>query len=198
MGLLPAEDGKGERAERQRAAVSTGESSLREIWKWMKLTIAVLFIVVFIHEYFFHFSTVRGISMEPTLEEGEWLFINKTLRFGGSLQRGDVIVIRRLSEAGQPSFLVKRVVAVAGDEVHIREGKLLVNGEALPEPYTRSPIVDGEFEPYTVDEGYLFVMGDNRGRYASNDSRSFGQVPLTEVVGKAEWIVWPLEKWHRL
>ncbi|AFH59596.1 signal peptidase I [Paenibacillus caseinilyticus] len=196
MGLLPA---KGMQEQEEQKASASPEGSLREIWKWMKLTAAGLLLVVFIHQYFFHFSTVRGISMEPTLVEGEWLFINKTIRLAGTPQRGDVIVIKRNSEEERkPVFLVKRVVAVGGDEVHIRRGRLYVNGEALSEPYTGTPIEDGGFEPYTIEEGHLFVMGDNRHRYASHDSRSFGAVPLEEVVGRAEWIIWPLDKWRRL
>ncbi|WP_426451011.1 signal peptidase I [Paenibacillus sp. S-38] len=196
MGLLPA---KGMKEQEERKTAASPEGALREIWVWMKLTAAGLLFVVLIHQYFFHFSTVRGISMEPTLEDGEWLFINKTIRLGGVPQRGDVIVIKRTGDDGQePAFLVKRVVAVGGDEVHIRRGRLYVNGQAVPEPYTDTLIEDGGFEPYTVEEGQFFVMGDNRRQYASHDSRSFGPVSLDEVVGRVEWILWPLDKWRGL
>ncbi|MEK8131126.1 signal peptidase I [Paenibacillus filicis] len=171
----------------------------REIWAWVKALLIALIVVTLVHQFLFHVSAVRGASMLPTLHDGEWLFINKTIHFLKPPGRGDVVVLRSPegTETESP-FLVKRIVAVAGDEVHVRKGKLFVNGQEAAEPYTDSTIQDGRFEPLTVDEGYVFVMGDNRRRYASNDSRSFGTVPVTLVVGRAEWVVWPFRQWRSL
>jgi signal peptidase I len=172
---------------------------LAEVWDWMKSIVIALLIVVLVHQYGFHLSTVKGASMQPTLKEGEWLFINKTIRFTGAPRRGDVVVVKEPEgiETEHP-YLVKRVVAVAGDELLIRKGKLFVNGVELQETYTDSTIEDGRFEPYTVQQGCLFVMGDNRHRHASYDSRSFGAISLEQVEGRAEWIIWPLEKFKAL
>ncbi|CAG7649774.1 signal peptidase I [Paenibacillus allorhizosphaerae] len=176
-----------------------GTGLLLEVWDWMKSIVIALIAVVVIHQFGFHLSTVRGASMQPTLEEGEWLFINKTVRFTGFLKRGDVVVIKEADGiASTHPYLVKRVIAVAGDEVSIRSGKLYVNDQEVQEAYTDSAIEDGRFEPYTVADNHLFVMGDNRHRYASYDSRSFGAVSIGQVEGKAEWIVWPLQKWRSL
>jgi len=170
-------------------------SFLREVWEWMKSLVVALCIVVLVHQFVFHLSMVKGASMKPTLEDGEWLFINKTIRYFGTPERGDVIVVKDPeSEDSDHPFLVKRVVAVAGDEVHIRKGKLYINGEAVQEDYTDSLIEDGRIEPYKVKPGEVFIMGDNRHRYASLDSRTFGAVPLSKVEGRAEWIVWPFHK----
>jgi signal peptidase I len=168
---------------------------LAEAWDWMKSVVIALLVVVLVHQYGFHLSTVKGASMQPTLEDGEWLFINKTIRFTGPPRRGDVIVVKEPEgiETEHP-YLVKRVVAIAGDELVIRQGKLLVNGIEQKENYTDSPIEDGRFEPYTVQQGSLFVMGDNRHRHASYDSRSFGAISLDQVEGRAEWIIWPFIK----
>ncbi|GAA4866745.1 signal peptidase I [Paenibacillus vulneris] len=172
---------------------------LAEVWEWMKSVVVALLIVLLIHQYGFHLSTVKGASMQPTIEEGEWLFINKTILLTGGLQRGDVVVVKEPDESDtEHPYLVKRVVAVAGDEVSIRQGKLYVNGEEAKESYTDTLIEDGRFEPYKVEEGRVFVMGDNRHRYASYDSRSFGAVSVKQVEGRAEWIVWPLAKWKNL
>ncbi|MBP1157536.1 MULTISPECIES: signal peptidase I [unclassified Paenibacillus] len=172
---------------------------LLELWDWMKLLAISLLAVVLLHQYGFHLSTVKGASMQPTLQEGEWLFINKTIRFTGSPKQGDIIVLREPagSDTRHP-YLVKRVVAVGGDEVHIRGGRLYVNGSPLEESYTNTLIEDGRFEPYMIMEGHLFVMGDNRHRYASNDSRSFGAVPISNVEGRGEMIVWPPNQWRSL
>lgn len=175
-----------------------GTGLMLEVWDWMKSIAIAMIAVIVIHQFGFHLSTVRGSSMQPTLEEGEWLFINKTIRYAGTPGRGDVVVIKESDGDSLHPYLVKRVVAVAGDEVYIRSGKLYVNEQEVQEDYTDSTIEDGWFEPYTVAANHLFVMGDNRHRYASKDSRSFGAVSLAQVEGKAEWIVWPLQKWRSL
>ncbi|WP_282939366.1 signal peptidase I [Paenibacillus sp. RC67] len=172
---------------------------LAEVWEWMKSVVVALLIVLLIHQYGFHLSTVKGASMQPTIEEGEWLFINKTILWIGSPKRGDVVVVREPDGIdSEHQYLVKRVVAVAGDEVYIKQGKLFVNGEESEEAYTDTLIEDGRFDPYKVEVGHVFVMGDNRHRHASYDSRSFGAVSLNQVEGRAEWIVWPLAKWKYL
>ncbi|UUZ82980.1 signal peptidase I [Paenibacillus sp. P26] len=191
------------KAERELPVSRTGEETetglLMEVWDWFKSIVIAMIVVILLHQFVFHLSTVKGASMQPTLEEGEWLFINKTVRITGSVHRGDVVVIKEPSgEDGLHPFLVKRVVAVAGDEVSVRSGKLYVNGQEAKEAYTDAPIEDGRFEPYTVAKGHIFVMGDNRHRYASYDSRTFGAVPLTDIEGRAQWIVWPLNKFRSL
>ncbi|UQZ84058.1 Signal peptidase I P [Paenibacillus konkukensis] len=174
-------------------------SFLAEVWDWMKSVVIALFIVLLLHQYGFHLSMVKGSSMQPTIVEGEWLFINKTFRVLGGPRRGDVVVVKEPAGSDNDSpYLVKRVVALAGDEVYIRQGKLYVNGEESHESYTDSPIEDGRFEPYTVEPGHVFVMGDNRHRHASYDSRSFGTVSVDKLEGRAEWIVWPISKWRAL
>jgi signal peptidase I len=172
---------------------------LLEVWDWMKAIVVAMVVLVFIHQYLFYPSTVKGSSMEPTLREGQWLFINKMIRYTGTPARGDIVVIKDPAGADSPHpFLVKRVVAVAGDEVFIRNGKLYVNGVEAKETYIDSKIEDGWFEPFYVGEQHLFVMGDNRHRDKSLDSRSFGAVSVTQVEGRAEWIIWPISNWRSL
>lgn len=176
-------------------AAETPSGLLVEVWDWIKSIVIALLVVAVVHQYGFHLSTVKGSSMQPTLEEDEWLFINKTIRFIGSPERGDVVVVREPnSKEANQIYLVKRIVAVAGDEVRIQQGKLYINGLFAEESYTDSLIEDGRFEPMTIPLGSLFLMGDNRHRYASNDSRSFGTVSVDKVEGRAEMILWPLLK----
>jgi len=172
---------------------------MAEIWDWSKSILVALLLVMAVHQFGFHFSTVKGASMQPTLEEDEWLFINKSIRYFGSPGRGDVVIVKEAdSEQSIHPYLVKRIVGMPGDTVEVKEGQLYVNEEPLPEPYTDSPI-EGSRVPLThVEEDHYFVMGDNRRKDASLDSRSFGTVPMSRVEGRAEWIVWPIAKWHRL
>jgi signal peptidase I len=79
-----------------------------------------------------------------------------------------------------------------------RQGQLFINGNQAQESYTDTIIEDGRLAPFTVPSGSLFVMGDNRHRHASYDSRSFGAVTVDTVEGRAELIVWPFRKFRVL
>jgi signal peptidase I len=186
------------RMEERRGPEAAAETRtfLVEVWDWAKVTAAALLVVLLIHQFGFNFSIVRGQSMLPTIQEGEWLFVNKAAVWLGQPRRGDVIIVKEpaVVSGGDRPYLVKRVVAVAGDEVEIRRGKLYVNGREASEPYVDSPVEDGDYGPTVVGARQVFVMGDNRRRQASEDSRTFGAVPLALVQGRAECIVWPFSK----
>jgi signal peptidase I len=171
----------------------------KELWGWIR-TLAIAFgIVLLLRTYVFQISTVRSISMQPTLYEREWLFINKVVYVFGHPKRGDVIILQDPEkEAGNPHYLVKRVIGEPGDTVEIRNGFVYVNGERLVEPYTDTVIEDGDMSPVRVSAGHYFVMGDNRRFAASRDSRSFREVPEERIVGRAEFILWPVTSWKRL
>lgn len=168
-------------------------SLTHELWDWTKSILVALLVVILVHQFGFNLSTVRGHSMDPTLQEGEWLFVNKAITYFKSPQRGDIVILKETEEYAftHHPFLVKRVVAVGGDEVKGRGGALYVNGEKVDEPYTDSPIEDGDFGPMHIGEGRVFVMGDNRHAAASADSRRFGEVPVSLIQGRAEYILWP-------
>ncbi|MDF2671013.1 MAG: signal peptidase [Paenibacillus sp.] len=166
-----------------------------EIWDWIKSVSIALVIVIVLNLYVFNLSTVKGHSMEPTLEEKEWLFVNKIVYITGSPKRGDVVILKDpdKQEAGR-KFLVKRVVGLPGDRVEIRSGNLYVNGEVVQEPYTDNLIEDGDRGPLVVEDGKYFVMGDNRHHGASLDSRVFGSVASGMIQGRADFILWPMGK----
>lgn len=168
-------------------------SLTHELWDWTKSILVALLVVILVHQFGFNLSTVRGHSMDPTLQEGEWLFVNKAITYFKSPQHGEIVILKETEEYAftQHPFLVKRVVAVGGDEVLGRGGALYVNGAKVDEPYTDSPIEDGDFGPVLIGEGRVFVMGDNRHAAASADSRRFGEVPASLIQGRAEYILWP-------
>ena len=171
-----------------------GRSAAAELRDWLKSIAVALAIVVFLNLYVFNLSTVRGHSMEPTLKEREWLFVNKLAYRIGEPKRGDVVVLRDPDPNTGKQYLVKRIVAVPGDEVEIRGGVLYVNGEPVNEPYTDHRIEDGDIGPIVIEKDHYFVMGDNRHRGASKDSRMFGQVAEKSIQGRADFILWPLHE----
>lgn len=172
-----------------------GRSFTAEVWDWLKSIAFALIVVILLNLFVFNLSTVKGHSMEPTLLEKEWLFVNKFSYWIWDPERGDVVILKDPDmQSLERQYLVKRVVATAGDRVEVRTGKLYVNGEAVDEPYTDIKIEDGDIGPVVVPDGHYFVMGDNRHQKASKDSRSFGAVPKTNIQGRADFILWPLNK----
>jgi signal peptidase I len=155
-------------------------------------------------------------SMVPTLEVGDRVLVSRLSYKLHEPRRGDVVVFSSpfedeadkdhsplptrilhglLESVGlrQPSTddFIKRVIALPGETVEGRDGRIFVNGKVLDEPYLTGLTVDG-FEPKKVPEGMLWVMGDNRGH--SSDSRVFGTIDEGDVVGRAIVRIWPLPR----
>ena len=134
---------------------------------------------------------VESISMQPTLFPGDYVIVNKlAYRFSGSPERGDVIVFRYPPNPEAIPY-IKRIIGVPGDQVHIADGKISINGQLMLEPYLVINTIRGG--DWTVPEGNLFVMGDNRNN--SSDSRTWGFVPFENIIGRAELIYLPPQHW---
>ncbi|MBN1667862.1 MAG: signal peptidase I [Anaerolineales bacterium] len=132
---------------------------------------------------------VDGSSMVPTLQNGEFVIVNKLAYKWGEPAHGDVVVFHFPRDPGQE--YIKRVIGLPGDEIEVRGGQIYVNDIRLDEPYINAaPNYQGE---WTVPADHLFVLGDNRNN--SSDSHNWGPVPMKEVVGKAIFIYWPLNQW---
>jgi len=123
-------------------------------------------------------------AMEPTIRAGAHILVMRWPAGRTNVRRGDIVVFRDPDEP--ESLYTKRAVAIAGETIELREGKLFLDGIPFHEPYVVKPAADGSeaFGPVKVPEGHIFVMGDNRD--SSRDSRSFGPLPLKSVVG---WVV---------
>jgi signal peptidase I len=132
---------------------------------------------------------VDGSSMEPTLQSGEFVIVNKLTYKLGTPEIGDVVVFHYPRDPEQE--YIKRVIGLPGDEVDITDGEVFVNGQLLEEDYiAASPAYESSWD---VPDDAIFVLGDNRNNSA--DSHSWGAVPLNYVVGKAEFIYWPPTDW---
>jgi len=132
---------------------------------------------------------VDGFSMVPTLQDGEYVLVNR-LAYRTSLpDRGDIIVF--VSPQTSDLDLIKRVIGLPGDHIRIMNGEVQVNGQVLDEDYiAAAPIYSGE---WNVPEDNLFVLGDNRND--SSDSHAWGLLPIDNVIGKAILIYWPIPEW---
>jgi signal peptidase I len=169
---------------------------LLEIVQTLVLTVVLFWIVQsFVAQPF----KVEQLSMQHTIENGEYVLVDKLTPRFDPYHRGDIVVFRPPLNAESPRGepFIKRIVGVAGDLVELRDGAVFVNDVELVEPYLFA--VDGVAQPtepetedvsWTIPAGSLFVMGDHRQR--SSDSRSFGPITVDSVVGRAWLRYWPL------
>ena len=160
----------------------------RAAWELLHdLSVAVLFcffLITFVAQAF----RVQGTSMEPLLRDGDRIVVNKFIYRFQPIERGDVVVFWYPRD---PSVsFIKRVVALPGDTVEMRQGRLLVDGREVPEPYLAEGFRDTDtLAPTSVSPGQYFVLGDHR--RSSNDSRSWGEVPEKYIYGRAVFRFWP-------
>jgi signal peptidase I len=169
---------------------------LLEVIETLILTLIIFFVIQ-------HFVAqpyqILQRSMEPTLEPGQYVLVDKLSPNFVDYKRGDVIVFSPpagFQEDGQDVPFIKRVIGLPGDVVELRDGAVYVNGARLNEPYVyqgqaTTPVAQGGgLTRWVVPHGYLFVLGDHRAE--SQDSRAFGPIARSTVIGRA-WIrYWPL------
>ncbi len=156
---------------------------LREI---VETLLPAVVIAVLINMFLAQATRVYGQSMEPTLHTNQRLIVEKiTYRFHGP-RRGDIVVLK-LPEHSE-ELLIKRVIGLPGEKVEIYDGTVYIDGRPLDEPYLTQK-TPGSMPAVVVPPLHVFVLGDNRA--ASNDSRAFGPVPITNIVGKAWLSYWP-------
>lgn len=176
--------------------------------EWVESIVIAFVLAILIRAFFIQAFKIPSGSMIPTLLVGDRLMVNK-LRYGpkvpftnkrlpgfGSIKRGDVIVF--IFPEDKKRDFIKRVIAFSGETVEIRDGDIFINGEMVEIPkvnqfyYFNRGSYGREGKPVTVPEGNVFVLGDNSG--SSHDSRFWGFVPEINIVGKAEFIYWPLNR----
>ena len=187
----------------------------RSFWRELPILIAIAFVIALVVKTFIvqAFYIPSG-SMEPTLDIGDRVLVEKiSYRLGGP-GRGDVVVFERdvvspvphedepfWTDAinafkglfgfptGSQQDFIKRVVAVEGDRIEGKDGAVFLNGKKLDEPYLAEGVETSPFPMVEVGEDEVFVMGDNRSN--SDDSRNFGPIPVDSVIGHAVLLVWP-------
>lgn len=134
---------------------------------------------------------VSGTSMVPTLHDGDRLLVNKLVYHTRLPRPGEIIVFAYPLDPSRD--FIKRVLAVAGDTVEMRGGRVFVNGRLVDEPYIVAPGEAGH-GARQVPPGSVWVLGDNRNN--SDDSRFFGPVESRFLRGKAFFRFWPISGWH--
>lgn len=173
----------------------------RESKEWLKAFLLAMVLFFLIRTFLFAPFIVDGESMAPTLHSGERLIVTKIVYLWGEPKRGDIIVFH----ATKTRDYIKRVIALPGETVEIRDDRLFIDGKEVPEPYLeeyrRKTQEAGlklteDYGPATVPEGAYFVLGDNRRN--SQDSRMIGTISKDQIVGRADIVFWPLSSFRLL
>lgn len=179
---------------------------MKEVFDWIYSIVVALFLAMLIHIFLFVPTKVSGESMYPTLDNGQYLIVSKISHVLREMPGyGDIVIIdsrtRRerswVDDLTEPmnnyiaifdrsrqehNVWVKRVIGKGGDSLEFHDGAVWRNGERLDEPYINEPMEFSMDGAYTVPEGTVFVMGDNRNH--SSDSRFIGPVPVDHVLGR--------------
>lgn len=140
---------------------------------------------------------VESVSMKETLLPGDFVLVNRiAYELGnfttGDIERGDIIVFDPPFVAPEP--YIKRIVGLPGEEITIQDGDVYIDDVLMLESYIQTSFhTQGSWK---IPQGEVFVMGDNRNN--SSDSRSWGTVPLENIIGKALFVYWPVEEWGAL
>jgi len=163
---------------------------------WKRLVLDILETLVLAIVLYFGINAVSvrvrvdGTSMIPSLQNGEYILVNKLAYKTGEPQRGDIVVF--VFPVDPQEDLIKRVIGLPGEKVSVHNGTVTINDIPLNEPYiAAAPLYDGD---WIVPDDQLFVLGDNRN--ASKDSHQWLYLPMENVVGKAVLIYWPPPEWQ--
>lgn len=159
-----------------------------EVGEFLETVILAIVVALIINTFFLQSFYIKEQSMEPTIFPQDRVFVNKLVYHLRSPRTGEVIIFRHTDPQMGTRELIKRVIALPGQTVEIRDGKVYINGELLEEPYVVYHDHDS-YGPAVVPPGMLFVMGDNRP--VSMDSRYFGFVSMKDLTGRAFVVYWP-------
>ena len=164
----------------------------KRLAKMILITIAEVLIVVFAAYAITHYGmetfTVSGQYMSPTLESGDKILVNKLSYHIHSIKRNDVVIVQQ-SGSEHNYYTVERVIGLPGEEVQIQEGKVLINGKKLKEPYDFPEMENGglALEPVILEEDEYFVLCDNRNNGEDSRNANVGNIAKEDIIGKA-WI----------
>lgn len=160
---------------------------------WIISLLAAVAIALLLRFFVFEFIRVDGSSMEPTLYTDEYVFMEKVSYRFSEPSRGDIVICHF---PGRTETFVKRVIGIEGDRLRITEGILYINDEASYD-YYEGPM-NTEMPEIIVPQNAVFVMGDNRNHSMDSTNSGVGALPYNMILGKAVFVLWPLNMIHGL
>ncbi len=175
---------------------------VRSAVEWVAVIVGALVVALVVKTFLFQAFFIPSASMEPTLEKGDRVVVNKLSYDLHDVNRGDVIVFELEPDQVGPDGikdLIKRVVGLPGDTIETRDGVVFINDRSLEEPYLAEGMITGDPDDgqnpaiprQTVPEGHVFVLGDNRSNSADSRYPYRGPIPIDSIVGRAFVLIWP-------
>jgi len=194
----PGEAGTGTGTGASKPERSRGRNAV----EWVLVVVGALAIALVIQLTSLQAFRIPSESMHPLLQTGDRVLVNKWSYRIHDVKRGDVVVFSRPPGLADPTVddLIKRVIGLPGDSVSIDDSHVLINGQVLDEPYLPpdtptlavGPITCPPAAPCVIPKGQVWVMGDNRTQ--SEDSRWFGPIDESSIVGRAFVRLWPVNR----
>lgn len=171
-------------------------TALRSVLEWAVVVVGALLVAFVVKTFLFQAFYIPSESMEPTLDVGDRVLVNKLSYDAHDVNRGDLVVFERPAVDApfgpvESEDLIKRVVGLPGDTIEARDGVVYIGGRRLEEPYLTEATATDNLPAQEVPAGHVFVMGDNRDN--SEDSRIFGAIDESLIIGRAFVRVWPLD-----
>ncbi|MGA7835733.1 MAG: signal peptidase I [Acidimicrobiales bacterium] len=182
------------------ADVPKARSRRRVALEWLIAIVVVASASLVIRTYVFQTYFIPSGSMNPTLWKGNHIIVNKLSVEFGTINIGDIVVFKAppdvRTDCGDPvADLVKRVIGVPGDHLTSKGNTIYVNGKPLDQNWSHYvPLGTTPIGNVTVPKNHYFMMGDNHA--GSCDSRTWGTVPRSDIIGKVFMKIWPLSQWH--
>ena len=174
-------------------------SAARAFVDWIVVVAVALTVAFLVRGFVLAHFVVDGSSMDSTLTTGDRVFVNKLSYRLHDPRRGDVVVLHQITGRSERD-LIKRVIALPGETIEMTDCDVRIDGRLLLEPYLDPEVVSstcgGDFDPVTVPDDHVFVMGDNRS--GSQDSRAIGPIAEDALVGRAFVVFWPRSDWQWL
>ncbi|MCL2508272.1 MAG: signal peptidase I [Oscillospiraceae bacterium] len=166
------------------------EKFVSSVYDAVSIVTSAIIAIMVVFTFLFRFVGVVGPSMEPTLFRDNWLAVSAFIR---QPKYGDIVVVTQPNAFDEP--IVKRVIAVGGQTVDIRDGHVYVNGEQLTEKYISSQVVTEKEDitayPLTIPQGFVFVLGDNRPHSTDSRSALIGMIDNNYVLGRVVFRLLP-------
>ncbi len=197
-------------------AQDSASTPWRDVWDTVRAILIAIIVALLIRQFVVETYQVNGVSMEPNLQNGERLLVNKFIYRFTTPHAGQIVIFHP-PVPGVTVDYVKRVIAVAGQTFQMKQGQVYINGQLQAEPwepqswrdnFTGSQYVGGQYgncpspalqvntHPIVIPAGHIWVLGDHRDD--SIDSRCFGPVPISSVRGQAMLIWWPFPDFRAL
>ncbi len=167
----------------------------RVILEWVIIVAAAVLVSFVMRTYAFQTFYIPSASMLPTLQVGDRIIVSKLSVNFGTINRGDIVVFKAppAENCGEPvTDLVKRVIGLPGDHLTSKGNTIFINGVALAENWSHNEPLGQSIGHVTVPTGNYFMMGDNHND--SCDSRMWGTVPRSDIIGKAFLRIWPVSR----